>query len=67
MIPPSQPRCRTAKESRGVDLGSGKRWTVKPAAARTRAQHSANSFELRRASRAMTTDRVESAPLREVM
>ena len=57
MIPASHLRWRTAKESRGVERASGNRKTLNPAAARTRAQSSANSGELCRVSRAITHDR----------
>ena len=63
MIPASQRRCRTAKESRGVERGSSNRKTLKPAAASTRAQSSANSAEWCRVSWAITHDRRESAAL----
>lgn len=51
MIPASHRRCRTAKESRGVERASGNKNTLNPAAASTRAQSSPNSGELWRESR----------------
>ena len=63
MIPASQPRCRTAQESRGVERGSVKRKTLKPAAASTRAQSSANSAEWCRVSWAITHDRGDRCAL----